>query len=202
MSLTKESLLRSLPVCSGDLTLRGWTRDDVDLLAEWPSYPPAYEAFNMSVRGKPASERDAYYASRGTDPDKMILVLDRIAQRAIGYISLSGINWETREMQTMGVRIHPDWCDKQIGTHAMLLVGDWGLRAGLECLRLDVAGPNLRAIRCYEKAHFSIAGEFWREAADLCDKNLDLPEHASLKPHVRYRDEMPEVRFLWMERHG
>jgi RimJ/RimL family protein N-acetyltransferase len=60
----------------------------------------------------------------------------------------------------MGFRVHPNWCDKGIGTRILKLVIAHFAEAGIASFRLDVAEPNARAIRCYEKAGFSRTKHF------------------------------------------
>jgi RimJ/RimL family protein N-acetyltransferase len=71
----------------------------------------------------------------------------------------------------------------------------------LRRIRLDVAAPNQRAIRCYEKAGFRIVEEFWRDDPDVPRYDMIKLERASIhmKSHVRFDRAIPQVRFYWME---
>jgi len=40
--LTKNVLLEELPLCEGHLTIRPWTRQDLEVFAAWPDYPFPY----------------------------------------------------------------------------------------------------------------------------------------------------------------
>lgn len=73
------------------------------------------------------------------------------------------------------------------------------LQRGVTAIRLYVAGPNSRAIRCYEKAGFARTGEFWRDDPGLAPVDVARPESESLRPHVRTDGEVPQLRFYWME---
>ena len=197
--LTKAALLESLPVSEGDLTVRPLTREDVALLAAWPSYPASHAGFNLKVRNSSPEAQERFWTTRCSDPNRVYFALDHEPLRAIGLLIFSEVDWEKREMETMGVRIHPDFCDKGVGTRAMRLLGLWALRQGLNSLRLDVSALNVRAVRCYEKAGFEITGELWRDAQDLKGVDLSAPENAHLKPHFRLDGYMPQTRFWWME---
>ena len=63
----------------------------------------------------------------------------------------------------MGIRIHPNWCDRGVGTRALKATIGRFAEAGIDRFRLDVAEPNARAIRCYEKVGFSPAERFDRD---------------------------------------
>ncbi len=124
---------------------------------------------------------------------------DHATQPCIGYLGLVEIDWPRRRIGNMGYRIHPSWCDRGIGTRVMRLATAWCLDGGIEVLRLDVAGANPRAIRCYEKAGFARTGEFWRQEPRLKDVNLSDPRYDIIRPHVRREGAVPYVRFYWME---
>jgi hypothetical protein len=70
---------------------------------------------------------------------------------------------------------------------------------GMKGLRLDVAATNKRAIACYNKVGFRKTAEFWRDAPELEEMDLDDPQCAFLKGHVRSRDDGTQLRFFWME---
>jgi RimJ/RimL family protein N-acetyltransferase len=196
---SKQSLLAALPRTDADLRLRALTREDLDTLADWPSFPPGYEAFNHRFAGMTSSQRDDLFDARRTNPARITLVADHNDQSCIAYLGLIDIDWSRRLIGNMGYRIHPYWCDRGIGTHVMSMTAAWCLEGGIEMLRLDVAGANPRAIRCYEKAGFARVGEFWREDPNLKDVDLSQPQYDSLRPHVRRDGAMPYVRFYWMQ---
>ena len=98
----------------------------------------------------------------------------------------------------MAVRVRPDRCGKGLGTRLLRLVAQWCFGQGIRRLQLDVAAPNARAIRCYEKAGFARTGEFWREDAGLKGANLSAAQNDSLRPHVRLDGPVPQMRFYWM----
>ena len=41
-TLTKNVLLAGLPLSAGEVTVRQWTRQDLDTLAAWSDYPFPY----------------------------------------------------------------------------------------------------------------------------------------------------------------
>lgn len=121
---------------------------------------------------------------------------------AIGYSALHEIDWKERAIGNMGVRLHPAWCDKGLGTFMIARVVNWCLTNGIRKLRLDVAASNQRAVRCYEKAGFIRTGELWRKDEKLKDIDLSTAQYDFLREHVRVSSGIPEIRFWWMELKG
>lgn len=196
---SKQAMLAALPCHDGDLCIHALSRGDLDILARWPSYPAGYEPFNLRFGGMSPPERDDLFRVRQADPSRITLVADHASQPCVGYLGLVEIDWSRRLVGNMGYRIHPAWCDRGIGTRFMRVAAAWCFAHGIEILRLDVAGVNGRAIRCYEKAGFARTGEFWQEDPKLRGVDLAEPQYDSLRPHVRQDGAMPYVRFYWMQ---
>jgi RimJ/RimL family protein N-acetyltransferase len=192
-------MVARLPLSAGDYTIRQWQRADVDFLAAWPTYPSGYEGFNLAVRGLPPEGKDGYFSARQANPHRTTLVVDHRDQAVVGYIALVEIDWDSRVIGNMGIRIAPAWCDRGIGTLAIGATAGWCFASGFESVRLDVAGANTRAVRCYEKAGFASVGEFWRDDKGLLGIDLSDPRHAALRAHFRMQAGIPQVRFWWME---
>ena len=49
-ALTKDELIEELHLCDDQLTIREWTHQDLDKLANWPDYPFPYQGFEFSFR--------------------------------------------------------------------------------------------------------------------------------------------------------
>jgi RimJ/RimL family protein N-acetyltransferase len=113
---TKEAVLRALPVVQGDLTIRNWTRQDVDLLASWPAYPSPYEGFEFSFARMDSIARDEAFRARQEKPDATVLVVDHTRQPAIAYLALRSIDWLEGRVGNLGFRVHPVWCNRGLGT--------------------------------------------------------------------------------------
>jgi RimJ/RimL family protein N-acetyltransferase len=182
------------------MTIRPCTRADLDLLASWPRYSWPYQAFDFSFRSLGPVERDRFFVDRVQGEDRITLVCDRGPDAAIGYLALLRIDWPSRAARNMSLRVHPDWCSKGIGTDMLQLVSEWWFDLGMQALQLDVAATNRRAFRCYRKAGFSQAGEFWREATDLQSVDLASARYDFLQEHARFSGPVPEIRFIWMRR--
>lgn len=162
-AMRKVELISSLPVYYENLGVRIWCRKDLDIRADWPPYPSPYSVFTSGVGGMTPSQRDSYFRERDTDLCRITLTVDHANQIMIGMLALFDIDWGKDTVGNMGVRIHPEWCDRGIGTTVMGMVASWLFDAGIREIRLDVAEPNVRAIRCYEKAGFSAGEKFVRD---------------------------------------
>jgi RimJ/RimL family protein N-acetyltransferase len=195
----KARLLCRLPLRQCGLTVREWTRTDVDRLASWPPYPFPYQGFEFSFAGMGPEKRDETFRARQDRADAFVLVVELTAQPAVGCVALRSIEWETGTIGNVGVRVHPDWCSRGVGTSIVRLVTRWSFECGIARWRLDVAASNARAVRCYEKVGFVRVGEFWRDASHLSKLDVDRPCYHFLRPHLRGRGRELELRFWRME---
>ena len=197
--LNKDILTQSLPISEAPLIVRSWVRADLELLAAWPDYPFPYEGFNFSFKIQPPEVRERVYQDRCARPDRLSLVVDHTDQRTIGYIALTKIDWEDRLVGNFGFRIHPRWVNQGLGTSVLRMVCLWLFDRGFLNIGMDVAASNTRAIRCYEKVGFTIAGEVWRMAQDLENMDLSDERYDFLQQHLRLDGDVPELRFYWMK---
>jgi RimJ/RimL family protein N-acetyltransferase len=196
---SKEGLVRSLPLVSRNLTIRRWTREDVDRFAQWPGYEFPYEAFDFSFRNMDSLERERIYRDREARPDAIILTVDSDTCASLAYLALHGIDWANQRVHNLGCRVHPRCCGTGIGTAILQAVTCWLFQGGMSSISVDVAASNPRAVRCYEKVGFVRTGTAWRDAADLQDKDLSTPRYAFLRPHVRMGNGLPQLCFWLME---
>ena len=194
----RERLLARLPIHARDLRIRRCTRSDLVRLAGWPEYPFPYGAFTFSFRSMSTGELDRLHARREGDPARLSLVVDRRDEPCVAYVALLRADWEARHVGDVGVRVHPERCDRGIGSEALRAVLRGVFDAGIDSVSLDVAASNVRAYRCYEKAGFETVGEIWRPAPDLAELDLTSKRFAIVAPHVRYVGDAPQLRFLVM----
>jgi RimJ/RimL family protein N-acetyltransferase len=196
---SKAKLVESLPLATGGLTIRRWTREDVDRFAGWPGYEFPYGAFDLSFRTMDSVERDRVYREREARPDSMVLAVDSDRQASLAYFALHRIDWAHRQVGNFGFRVHPHHTGRGVGTAILLAVIGWLFRGGMSLISVDVAASNVPAVRCYEKAGFACREAVWREAADLAGVDLSSPRYAFLRPHVRMVQSRPQLRFWLME---
>ncbi|UCB53190.1 MAG: GNAT family N-acetyltransferase [Candidatus Zixiibacteriota bacterium] len=198
----REQMLSVLPLEEKGFSIRLCERGDLDQLAVWPEHPAPYEAFDFSFVSMDPHERDILFRKRELQEDRITLIMDHQETAAIGYAALHEIDWNACTIGNMGVRLHPGWCDKGVGTFMISRVADWCFTNGITRLRLDVAAANHRAVRCYEKVGFIRTGEFWRKDEKLKGVNLSEAQHDFLREHLRVSSGIPEIRFWWMELEG
>jgi len=195
----RDRVLGSLPIIGGNLRIRLCERSDYDALAGWPPYQWPYDGFNLRFTSMSGAELDQLHDDRLREEDRVTLVADSGLDLAVGYVALVQINWEEGVAENMAIRLHPDHCDRGIGTRMLEQVRDWWFRCGMKGLRLDVAATNHRAVRSYLNACFRVTGEFWREAPDLENVDVGDPRYDFLRGHTRFSGKVPETRFYWME---
>lgn len=199
MTISKKDMLRTLPICELSFIIRRCKREDMNKLAQWPKYPWPYDHFTFSFASMTPPERKSLFESRQNQPTRIMLILDHAAQVCIGYLALVQIDWSKLIVGDMAVRIEPSWCNKGIGTLMIRTVSDWCFSCGLCALRLSVAATNAPAIRCYEKVGFTKKEEFWQQDDMLKNIDINQPRYNFLKPHIRFDQAVPQVRFWWME---
>jgi len=192
-------MLTELPIIENSLSVRAWTREDLDTLAAWPKYPFPYEGFEFGFVSMNPTERDVLFDERNRKPDSIPLILDHADNPVIGYISLTKINWDEGRVGNFGFRIHPEWVDQGIGTKVLRKVCWWCFDCGISSIGVDVAASNTRAVACYEKVGFHTTGELWRDAIDLKGVDTTEPRYDFLRTHLRLDGDVPELRFILME---
>lgn len=164
--MTKESLLAALPFHVGDFTVRAAVREDIDRRADWPSYPPPWDMFNAHSKGWDEARRERNWTGmRDHAPNDVFLACEGRGVDLVGWFVLVDVDWDRREAGNMSVRLHPDFCDRGIGTALASGIFPWCQGQGFSRLRLDVLSTNLRAVRCYAKAGMRKAGEFEKDGA-------------------------------------
>ena len=163
MMITKQNLLACLPIRDDDLTIRAWRGDDVDRRAAWPPYPPPCSDFTTNLSRMSEADRDSYFRTRDEDQSRITLIGDFPTDACVAHIGVCDADWHSGTMGNMGFRVHPDWCNKGVGSRVLELVVAHFAGVGITCFRLDVAESNSRAIRCYEKVGFVVTEDFDRD---------------------------------------
>ena len=67
-------------------------------------------------------------------------------------------------------------------------------------LKLDVAATNTRAVKCYKNNGFIEYGEFWRDASDLKDIDINDSKYDFIRDHFRITNGYPQIRFYLMSK--
>jgi RimJ/RimL family protein N-acetyltransferase len=169
---------------------------DLPELAAWPAYPWPYDGLSLD-RAVLADDGRRWWEQIDL-PDRVnysvVLPADG---RIVGVIALTHINRAAATVGNMGVRIHPAHCGKGYGTETVGAVLKATLDNGIDCIRLDVASTNERAIRCYHTCGMRVVEEFWRDGDGPADP--DEPRWQPLMRHLRRKGDAWAVLFYWME---
>jgi RimJ/RimL family protein N-acetyltransferase len=148
-------------VSAGRVTLRRFTRADLDARCSWPPYDdPVFSHLDMHLDTAP--QRDIWFDRESSARQPFWFAVDDEHGELIGSITLRDVSrW--RRSTRLGTHLHPKRLDQHYGAEAMNLFVDYYFRLlGYRLLKLDVAAFNRRAIRCYERVGFRVMYEFWR----------------------------------------
>ncbi|HNP70002.1 MAG TPA: GNAT family N-acetyltransferase [Kouleothrix sp.] len=185
---------------SARLSIRPWTFHDDELADEWPPYnDPLEPLWNLPRQVGLSSEVWSFFESTAM---RRTWAVDDAAGRMIGRISLRDI--DTRKSQArLGITFGASYVGQGLGTEALaLFLTYYFTDLGFQAMVLDVAAPNQRAVRSYERLGFSFAGSDWRIADSRFDwRVLDSPHYAQLRPFFRNGQHGLYVEFYEMQLH-
>lgn len=181
--------------------IRPWKYHDDELADDWPPYNDPFDPlWNLP---RPASfgggmwnallEYGIYRRSWAVENNNGAL---------IGRISLREID-ERRGQARLGVTFGAPYVGRGLGTEALTLFLDYYFETlRYHLMALDVAAPNVRAVRCYTRLGFQYIESDWRSAGALFDRRvLDQPMYASLRRHFRDDPRGLKVEFFEMRLH-
>jgi len=159
-SENKKIMLLNLPFKVDDFIIRELNRQDIDIYANWPDYPSPYEMFNTSLKNEPFAERDKRWRNYCENNNILSLVVEHEQEKVVGKFSLGEIDWVEKQVNNIGIRMHPHWCNKGYGTKLLISISKWCFRNGIVKIKFDVLSTNYRAIKSYKKAGYKIIDEF------------------------------------------
>ena len=104
------------------------------------------------------------------------VIADLQDERYIGQLDIFRLNWQLRQGELGMVIAQPEDRGRGYGTEALRLLQDFAfLTLGLERLELEVHMGNQGALRCYQKAGFTLEGvrrhAFYHNGA-FCDVGM------------------------------
>jgi RimJ/RimL family protein N-acetyltransferase len=194
---------------SDRVSIRSWTFHDDELLDEWPPYnDPTEPLWNLPRQAAYGGDHWGQFFE-GSGMRRTWAVEDR-SGGLIGRISLRDI--DTRRSQArLGITFGAPYIGRGLGTEALgLFLDHYFTELGFEVMLLDVAAPNQRAVRAYERLGFSHVGSDWRIADSRFDRRiLTDPRYAQIYRFFRQGQrglyvEFFEMRLLkeaWLARH-
>lgn len=133
------------------------TEEEKPLICDW-RYPGEYALYDM-----PPYE-DARRAQRGFASPDLVAFTFYDEDDLIGFTTL----YEESEEVMIGIGVAPAFCGRGYGREMICMTCDLSekLYPG-KTLYLEVRSWNTRAIRCYEKAGFSVDGEAFTQTTGL-----------------------------------
>jgi RimJ/RimL family protein N-acetyltransferase len=142
------------------VTIRPMVREDVDKMAAWrPFTDPLNSLWNGPQQN--SIENGIWFEAQAHDDSREWYAVEDLDGHLIGRLSLRQIS--RRKSARLGITLGADYVGQGYGTDAIrtfLTYYFWEL--GFEALYLDVAAPNRRAIRCYEKCGFEYIGSHYQ----------------------------------------
>lgn len=187
-----------MPLHSDRLSMRAWTFHDDELADEWPPYnDPLEPLWNLPRQFGTGADVWSFFESSGT---RRTWAVDDHHGRLIGRISLREI--DARKAQArLGITFGAPYIGKGLGTEALaLFLDDYFTSQGFLMMLLDVAAPNERAVRSYQRLGFALVGSDWRLADSRFDQRvLDTPSYRHLRQFFRATARGLEVEFFEMQ---
>jgi RimJ/RimL family protein N-acetyltransferase len=140
--------------------IRPMVREDVDKMAAWR---PFTDPLNSLWNGLQHSsiENGLWFEAQANDDSRQWYAVEDLDGHLIGRLSLRQIS--RHKSARLGITLGADYVGQGYGTDALrtfLAYYFWEL--GFETLYLNVAAPNKRAIRCYEKCGFEYIGSHYQ----------------------------------------
>lgn len=180
---------------SARIAIRPWQHHDEVEADAWPPYnDPLEPIWNLPRQSGGWGGGFEFSASRRT------WAVDDCSGRLAGRISLREVD-EKRSSARLGITFGAPFVSKGLGTEALAVFLDYYFTdLNFAIMVLDVAAPNRRAVRCYERLGFRHVGVDWRCAGHHFDRRLlDNPNYAHLRRYFRQGPRCLEVQFFEME---
>ncbi|RKP44103.1 GNAT family N-acetyltransferase [Cohnella endophytica] len=141
------------------LTLTPMTEQDGQAICDW-RYPPPYELFKWPTWAWMV-ENDREFADPDLRREQFLSTRIRNTGELVGYVQLFPMDRTLR----IGMGLHPEYCDRGLGTILTKLVVEEAQRRRPEAeVDLEVEQWNTRAIRVYEKSGFAKTDSYTRKA--------------------------------------
>lgn len=154
MAEERDMILVGEQVCLGPRR-----RDLIPTYLGWANDPEVNCYLTLWGAAMSLEDEEKWYESTGGPNDRMLTVYAREDLAPIGNTGLHGIDFRNGTAE-LGIMIGAkDYWGRGMGTEATRLMLDFGFTGlGLHCIQLRALATNDRAIRCYEKAGFKVAG--------------------------------------------
>lgn len=153
------------------VNIRPWQRQDERILDRWPPYnDPLESLWNLPRQLSVAGE--SWYGMWEGSSSRRTWAVENLTGDLIGRISLREID-ERKGQARLGIMFGAPYVGQGLGSESLALFLDYFFfELGFQRMVLDVAAPNQRAVRCYQRLGFCLAGDDWREAGSLFDPQI------------------------------
>ncbi len=187
----------ALPLRGARVTIRPQTLADIRRRAEWrPATEPLAHLWNPAPFL--AAQAETIHHQQVSDPARRYYAIDDEQGQLIGSLSLRQI--QVGHQARLGITIGADWVGRGYGTEALrAFIPYYFTILRFPELRLDVAAPNVRAVRCYEKVGFQRVSEFYRPmSADVDLSFLADERYSPLRPLFKHQGSATQALFYEM----
>lgn len=174
--------------------IRPWHDHDDDRASEWPPYFDPFEPlWNLS---RPNSN-DWYHGFDWSSSRRTWAVENRTGQ-LLGRISLRDVN-EREGRARLGITFGAPFVGQGLGTEALATFLDYYFAdLHFDVLVLDVAAPNERAVRSYERLGFQHVNTDWRGVPNSFDRHV-LQEARYTQYQRFFREERSRLWVMFYE---
>lgn len=178
--------------------IRPWQSRDDDLADAWPPYNDPFDAL-WNLPRPPSFSTGVWNSFLEYGIQRRSWAVENTSGVLIGRISLREID-EQRGQARLGVTFAAPYVGRGLGTEALILFLDYYFETlKYHLMVLDVAAPNVRAVRCYIRLGFQYVESDWRNAGPLFDRRiLEQAAYAPLRRHFRNESRSLKVEFFEM----
>ncbi len=166
--------VRTLRLQGPRVTLRPLRRSDLAAMARWKPFEDRLHASLNWIQHAP-EKLQSWFHRYNSDPKRLILAAVNERAQVIGSLTLREIKlWRSARL---GITLGAEFVDQGYGSEILSLFLDFYFNdLGFAKMVLDVAGPNRRAIRVYQKLGFRQVDTFERSASRELAWLQDDPE--------------------------
>jgi len=179
------------------IRLRPWRHFDTITQDSWPPFSDPTQVFWHIPRRMTAADLSWSY---DYDPSRYVWAVETHIGTLVGRISLRDVDKRKSESR-LGISFGSPYVSQGLGSEALAVFLSYYFGPlGFRRILLDVAGPNRRAVQCYERLGFHYTGSDWRTPNANDDlRFLDDPEYRSILPYIRRDRHNTWVQFFDME---
>jgi RimJ/RimL family protein N-acetyltransferase len=180
------------------LILRDMLLPDLEQMQQWrPFSNPLSPTWNIHWRN--IQDMEGWLGRLKHDASRRIYAITLKDGTVIGRLSLRHIY--TGQHAVLGIALGADWVGSGYGTEALQAFMPYFFDVlHFDSMWLDVAAPNLRAVKCYEKVGFVRTREQFRSVTSGEARAFrSMPEYAELSSMLTQQNGRCQMLFYDME---